>query len=203
MSNTILETPTTIDTKVATPAPPPGGGATGGDKAPQGAAPKASIPTATTDHSTVLASLVEQLVKQNMAKAEVTKKVAATKAGIEEIDWSKINEKDLLSLSIPIPTIDHALEGYLDVHLADKNYVARWVHKSVHNLGPKLNRGYTYVTAEDMDKNYPAPLPFDSEGHYSFDDVVCLKIHKSLHLSKLKANLTSAQEIPKTLTTIR
>ena len=159
--------------------------------APQGAGMGSN---ASKENAALLADLLGRLqTLESTKKVEAATKVEAKK----EIDWSKVEEKDILSLSIPVPTIDHALEGYLDVVLADKNYVARWVHKSQHNLGPKLNRGFTFVTKEDMDVSKPLPLEFDSEGHYSFDDVVCLKIHKSIYLGKLKQNMTRATKIQK------
>jgi hypothetical protein len=158
--------------------------------------PLADLPT------DVVAKLLEQFKELKATNEALAAKVAASspaapskKTSPPQIDWSKVSEADIFTMDIPVPTIEHALETYLDVYLADKNFVARWVHKNQHNIGPKLNAGYTFVTKEDLDPNKAHALLFDTNGHYSFDDVICLKIPKQIYFAKIKANFNRATSV--------
>ena len=112
-----------------------------------------------------------------------------------EIDWSKIEEKDIIDLSIDIPVIEQEIPSYLDVKLLDKNYISRWINTVPQRLGVCLAEGYSYVTKEDMDPRYPIFLAFDTSGHYSCGDVVALKILKSRYYPAIKANYMKTMAI--------
>ena len=135
---------------------------------------------------------LQKSFKAQQAKEQQSGQVTKTP---EEIDWSRVNEEEILTLDIPVATIEHGLETYLDVKLLDSNYIARWVQVASFNLGPKLKRGFSFVTKEDLDPTYPHPFDFDEKGRYSFNDVVCLKIHKKLYYTKIKANMQRATVI--------
>lgn len=107
---------------------------------------------------------------------------------VKEIDWSKIQEKDIFDLSIPIPVVTQDLPQYMTVHLKDSSQVARWTHKFGPNIGPRLASGYRFMTKEDWDTRFPLPLSFDAEGHYSCGDVVALVVPKSIYYPALRRN---------------
>lgn len=134
--------------------------------------------------------------KNEALEAKVSAQPAPRKApSAPVINWATVSEADIFNMDIPVQTIEHALETYLDVYLLDKNFVPRWVHKNQHNIGPKLNAGYSFVTEEDLDPNKGHALLFDTNGHYSFDDVICLKIPKSIYFGKIKANFNRATSV--------
>lgn len=176
--------------------------------APGVQAAPAPQPTPTmVDPSVTLAELMKQVAelkqkeevrqKQEVAKLESTfePKPKAAQPAKKEIDWSKVREEDVFSMDIPVPTLEHSLATYLDVKLLDQNYVARWVQVKAHNLGPRLRLGWRFVTKADLDPNFPHALDFDTNGRYSFDDVVCLMIPKSIYYAKLKQNYNRATMI--------
>ena len=107
---------------------------------------------------------------------------------VKEIDWSKIQEKDVFDLSVPIPVVTQDLPQYMDVHLKDSSCVARWTHKFGPNIGPRLASGYRFMTKEDWDSRFPLPLTFDAEGHYSCGDVVALVVAKAIYYPALRRN---------------
>lgn len=107
---------------------------------------------------------------------------------VKEIDWSKIQEKDIFDLSIPIPVVTQDLPQYMTVHLKDSSQVARWTHKFGPNIGPRLASGYRFMMKEDWDVRFPLPLSFDAEGHYSCGDVVALVVPKSIYYPALRRN---------------
>ena len=138
----------------------------------------------------IMAQLGDLLkLKEELETAKkVQAAVKATAPAKKEIDWSTIAEKDIINMSVDIPVIDQEVPAYMDVHLLDKSYVARWVNKMPERLGVCLASGYSYVTKEDMDPLFPIVLNFDTEHHYSCGDVVCLRIPKSRYYPAIRAN---------------
>lgn len=133
---------------------------------------------------------------QEQEAAAVKKAVEQKKsAGPAEIDWTKISEKDIVNLDIPIPVIEQGVPEYLTVHLLDQNYTCRWIHSLRERLGPCLSSGYNWVEEKDLDPRYPHPLGFDSNGHYTFGDVVCLKILKSRYYGALRTSYLKTMQI--------
>ena len=148
----------------------------------------AQAPAPVIDISALAAQIIELQKKVN---AQATKKevvVEGKKKEVTEIDWTKVEEKDVFDLSVPIPAIEQEVPDYLNVHVQDKNYLTRWIHKLPERLGTCLVSGYSYVTAGDLDPRYPMALQPDSEGHYCYSDVVCLKILKSRYFAAIRRN---------------
>jgi hypothetical protein len=198
------------NTKTA-PTAPPQGGTQGGPSVARSAAPAAqksavsSNPLTSDLDPNAVAKLLESFTLLQKKNKELEERIAAVptppppkvfvSGGKKTINWDNVSEADIFKMDIPVPTIEHALETYLDVHLVDKGYVPRWVHKNQHNIGPKLQQGYSFISKEDLDPNFGHPLEFDTNGHYAFDDVICLKIPKSIYYGKLKSNFNRATSI--------
>ena len=125
---------------------------------------------------------LKKQVDEKASKAEVAKAVAPVEVKKEELDWSKIEESDIFDLSVSIPAIEQEVPDYLNMHVLDKMYVTRWVHTLRERLGPCLASGYSYVTKDELDPRYPLSLEVNVEGHFTFGDVVCLKVLKSVIL---------------------
>jgi hypothetical protein len=141
--------------------------------------------------------LVALLKEVNALKKAVapSQAKAAAAAKEKEIDWTKITESDIVDLSIPIPVYEQETPAYLNVKLLDQNYVPRWIHTMVERLGPALSSGYSYVEKEDLDPDFPHPLQFDVNNHYSHGDVVCLKIQKQRYYGAIKRNYLKTMAI--------
>lgn len=131
---------------------------------------------------------------QNAAQKEA--KVAAAKAEASpeiksaepELDWETITEDDVFDLTVPIPVIEQSAPDEMTLHIKDKNYVARWVHMGQKRLGMAIAQGYTFVTKEDWDPNFPCPLILNPAGQFQDTDVVAMKIHKSRYFPRLRKN---------------
>lgn len=141
----------------------------------------------------LMAEMLELKAKVLAGETKAAQKVVEAKAPV--IDWTKITEKDIINLSIDIPVIEQDTPEYMNVHLLDRNYIARWIHILPQRLGVCLAGGYTYVKHEDMDPRYPVFLNFDTSGNYSAGDVVCLKILKSRYYPAIKANYMKTMAI--------
>lgn len=130
-------------------------------------------------------------------KLEARDLVGAQRAAAKkpEIDWTKITERDITNLDIDIPVIEQEVPSYMDVHLLDKNYIARWVNIMPQRIGVCLAEGYTYVKEADMDPRYPVYLKWDTSGNYSCGDVVCLRVLKSRYYPAIKANYMRTMSI--------
>jgi hypothetical protein len=105
-----------------------------------------------------------------------------------ELDWTKISENDVFDLNVPIEAIDHGVPDYLNVELNDKNYVARWVHKTPRRLGPMMAIGWTYVEKIDLDINCHLEVTIDENGHFRYDDVILMKLPKQKYFGQLRRN---------------
>lgn len=106
------------------------------------------------------------------------------------IDFSKLTEDAVYDLEIPIEAVEHELPDWLTIDLKDKNYTARWIHKTPRRLGPMLAQGWTYVEPEDLDPKSPLTkkLTTDVNGHFSYDDVVACKLTKAKYFGQLRRN---------------
>jgi hypothetical protein len=105
-----------------------------------------------------------------------------------ELDWTKISESDVFDLNVPIEAIDHGVPDYLNVELNDKNYVARWVHRTPRRLGPMMAIGWTYVEKIDLDVNCHLEVTIDENGHFRYDDVILMKLPKQKYFGQLRRN---------------
>jgi hypothetical protein len=159
----------------------------------QPAAATPATPTLTGKDLLLLVQEVQRL-REKEARGDLSgaQEIVRTKP---PIDWTKISEKDITNLDLEIPVIEQEKPSYMEIHLSDANYVARWVHKMPARLGICLSEGYSHVRAEDWNTNFPRPLQFDESGHYSHGDVIGLKILKSRYYPALKANYLKTMAI--------
>jgi hypothetical protein len=170
--------------------------------APAVAAPSATAKPSIEELAAQVFKLSAQVKAQEEAKLqaaiEAAKAQSASKGSgptADTIDWTKISEKDIFDLSIPIPVVEQEIPEYLHVHLKDQNNIPRWIHTLRERLGPCLSSGYSYVKAEDIDERFPHPLGFDANGNYSYGDVVCLKISKARYFGAIKKNYLKTMAI--------
>lgn len=105
-----------------------------------------------------------------------------------QLDFSKLTEADVYDLDIPIEAVAHDLPDWLIIDLKDKNYAARWIHKTPRRLGPMLAKGWSYVTVEDLEDPTKLKESLDENGHFRFDDVIACKIPKAKYFGQLRAN---------------
>ena len=137
---------------------------------------------------------VLDLKKKVDAQDKVAAKVAAVNVP-KEIDWTKIEEKDIINFDIPIPVYEQEMPEYLNVKLLDRNYIPRWVHKLPERLGMCIAQGYQFIKKEDLDPSYKHPLDFDGSGNYSHGDVVCLRVLKERYYGAIKRNYLKTMAI--------
>lgn len=144
-----------------------------------------------------LAALLKDVLALKQKVAAQDKAAAQTAAAVipKEIDWTKIDEKDIINFDIPIPVFEQEMPEYLNVKLIDRNYIPRWVHKLPERLGMCIAQGYQFVKEDDLDKSYNHPLKFDESGNYSHGDVVCLKVLKSRYFGAIKKNYLKTMAI--------
>lgn len=105
-----------------------------------------------------------------------------------QLDFSKLTEDDVYDLNVPVPVIDHGVPDYLNVELRDKNYAARWVHKTPRRLGPMKAMGWTPVGVEDIENIEMLKDTLDESGFFRYDDVILMKIPKQKLFGLLRRN---------------
>ena len=136
-----------------------------------------------------------EMFKIKQALSEMQEKLDAVTEGkpkkvIKEraVDYSKLTEKDIYNFDIPFEVVDQNIPDYMDIVLADSNYVPRWINKNFKRVAVMLRMGWTYIKAEDFDPLNPAALPFDENGLYSCHDAIAVKIPKARLYPILRAN---------------
>jgi hypothetical protein len=87
------------------------------------------------------------------------------------------------------------MPDYMTIHLADSNYIAKWIHKMPSHLGTMIAEGYEWIKEEDWHPDHPKVLGFNSEGHLVYEDVIGLKVHKSRYFGKLRRDFLKATQI--------
>ena len=110
--------------------------------------------------------------------------VAKDKVKIE-VDFSKITEDQIFDID-GIEARGFMNSDVLKVNLVDSNYVARWVNKNPKRLGSMIARGFTYVAESEISNSVDQAVSLDSSGHFAYDDVVLMKIPKSIYYPALK-----------------
>lgn len=125
---------------------------------------------------------------EELKKGQNGVKVGKTPEKLVKLDFSKLTESDVYDLDIPIEAVAHDLPDWLIIDLKDKNYAARWIHKTPRRLGPMLAKGWTYVTVEDLEDPTKLKESLDENGHFRFDDVIACKIPKAKYFGQLRAN---------------
>jgi len=133
-----------------------------------------------------LEKVIEGILKKNRAAA-----VAAAQP--QEPDWSKITEADSYNMQMYIPVIDHDLPDYMNMKLKDPEFECVWASTDNRRIGQLLAEGYEYLKPEHIHPEFKIPLPFDSEGHYMYVDVVCMRVHKRILYGKRRRGLELSQ----------
>lgn len=130
---------------------------------------------------------LEKQIKE-LLKGQNGVKVTKAPENPEPIDFTKISEEDVYDLDVPIEAISHDIPDFLTVDLKDKNYAARWIHKTPRRLGPMLAKGWTYVEEQDLVDATTLKETVDENGHFRFDDVILCKCPKVKYFGQLRAN---------------
>jgi hypothetical protein len=103
-----------------------------------------------------------------------------------EPDWSKLTELEATDMTqaLNIPVITHDIPSYLEIKLADNEYMAVWANRDQRRIGQLEAEGYEFLRKEHMAKDFKVPLKFDSEGLYVYQDVVAMRVHKRILFAK-------------------
>lgn len=118
-------------------------------------------------------------------KEEAVAAAAKAPGAAAEPDWATLSEKDALDLRVQnIPVYEHEVPSYMDIQVADPNYMVVWANRDQRRLGHLLAEGYEFLKPEHVSPNFRLPLKFDSEGLYIYVDVVALRVHKRIILGK-------------------
>ena len=139
-----------------------------------------------TKNASELEKVIEGILKKNRAAA-----VAAAQP--QEPDWSKITEADSYNMQMYIPVIDHDLPDYMNMKLKDPEFECVWASTDNRRIGQLLAEGYEYLKPEHIHPDFKIPLPFNSEGHYMYVDVVCMRVHKRILYGKRRRGLELSQ----------
>lgn len=132
--------------------------------------------------STMSAAELEEVIKKVLGAAP---KAVPPSTALEP-DWAKLSEKDALNLSNPIsiPVIEHEVPSYLEMQLADPEYVCVWANRDQRRLGQLLAEGYELLKKEHVSPSFPVPLKWDGEGLYVYQDVIAMRVHKRILFAK-------------------
>jgi hypothetical protein len=142
----------------------------------------AKIATAVVDPTKSADELAKAVA--NVLKDMKAAKVAA--ASPVAPNWATMTEAEAMQASTYIPAIDHELPDYLNVELKDPEYMPVWGHKDQRRLGALQAMGYELLKPEHIHPNFKEVLKFSSEGMLEWEDVVCLRVHKSILFAKRK-----------------
>lgn len=108
-----------------------------------------------------------------------------------QLDWTKLSEKDVFDLTIPIQAVEHQVPDLTKIELKDKNYIARYINLHPGRLGPMRAAGFTFITKEDIESIAMDITP-DENGQYRYIDTVAMKCPKIKYLGALRANYERA-----------
>ena len=131
----------------------------------------------------VSAETLEDIIRNvlDKRKAETVQKLTP-----KEPDYRYLSEADAVNSAVYIPVIEHDLPDYMNVRLKDDEYIPIWVNKDQRQLGAKQAEGFEFLRKEDLASDFVAPLKFNSEGMYEYQDVVCMRVHKRIRFAKLR-----------------
>lgn len=154
----------------------------------EGAANAAPPPVSTANLSAEqIEQMIEQVLGVKAKEARAAKRDAEFAAAQEaEPDWANLSEKDALKMGNPfsIPVYEHEVPNYMDIKLADPEYVVVWANRDQRRLGQLLAEGYEFLKKEHVAPSFQTPLKFDSEGMYTYVDVVAMRAHKRIVFGK-------------------
>lgn len=144
----------------------------------------------TADQIIAMSKLVEKATREAVEKAAYDPGAQAQvlrKSAAPITDFSKITLDDVYDLSVPIEAKPFMSADVLSIQLKDTNYEARWVNKHPQNLGDKIAKGFTFIEPRDLISSESIQTGVDAEDHYSFNDVVAMKIDKATYYRALRA----------------
>lgn len=133
---------------------------------------------------------VQEATAEAIANSKFNPNLAAQvvpKSAVTITDFSNLTLDDVYDLSVNIEAKAFMSADVLKIDLKDTNFEARWVNKNPQRLGSMLAKGFTYVTENDLLKPLQAEIALDAQKHYSYDDVVAMKIDKATYYSALRA----------------
>lgn len=147
-------------------------------------------PPLTAEQVIAISQLVEQKTRESIKNSQFDPRMSGqviNKSKLPITDFSKMSLDDVYDLSIPIEAKPFMSADVLKIDLKDSNYEARWVNKNPQNLGDKIAKGFTYISAQDLTSSDAIQTSLDSQGHYCFNDVVAMKIDKATYYRALRA----------------
>jgi hypothetical protein len=126
-------------------------------------------------------AIISVLRKQKAAAVEAAKP--------KEPDWSQLTEAQAMTQDVYIPVIEHEVPDYMNMRLKDPEYEVVWASKDQRRLGQLMAMGYSFLEKNDVHPDFVLPLLFDSEGRYTYVDVVAMKVHKRILYGKRRKAL--------------
>lgn len=103
-------------------------------------------------------------------------------------DFKNLTQEDVYNPDIYFEAKPFMNSDFLKVTLKDREYEPRWVNKKSERLGHMIAIGFTYVEKQDLEQRLEVEISNDAEGHFSFHDVVLMKVPKQKYYSALRAN---------------
>ena len=146
-------------------------------------------PVYTDEHLENLANILQERIQQNMPAQVVPRKAVMV------TDFKNITHDDIYNPDIYFEAKPFMSSDFLRLSLKDKEYEPRWVNKKSERLGHMLAIGYSYVDKEDIEGRLEVEIQTDASGHFSFHDVVLMKIPKSRYYPALRAAHQRAQAV--------
>jgi hypothetical protein len=139
---------------------------------------------------------LEELAELLSDRFDRRKKIQiVSKTHLPITDFSKLTEADIYNPDVFIEAKPFMSSDTLKISLIDKNYEPRWVNKNNQRLGYMLSIGFTYVEEKDLESSTDAMVYLDASGHYTINDVVAVKIPKSIYYPALRAAAIRAQNV--------
>jgi len=129
---------------------------------------------------------LEAAVNEALAKVAKKRQEAAKP---KEPDWSTLTEAEAMSAATYIPVIEHDIPDYMNMKLKDAEYMCVWASRDQRRIGQLQAEGYEFLKKEHVHPDFKLPLLFDSEGLYTYADVVCMRVHKRIVYGKRKKAL--------------
>jgi hypothetical protein len=139
------------------------------------------VKTITFTESELADKIKEVLAQQFHAAREAAKP--------KEPNWAHVKESDIYNSDVYIPAIEHEVPDYINIELADPEYMVVWASRDQRRIGTLQAIGYEFLKPEHIHKNFKCPLTFDSEKCYVFMDVVAMRVHKRILLGKRRKAL--------------
>ena len=106
----------------------------------------------------------------------------------QPIDWTKIAEKDIFELDMPVELVDHTMPDYMNVVAKDSSMALRWVHKMPRRLGPVKAMGFQFAHKEDIEGELNVAIEENADGRLQSDDVILMMIPKRIYFGMLRKN---------------